>query len=146
VNAPRLPRAIATAVLLVARSVTSAAGWATLHGTALRVATTEVDLVAVNRPATLAVASVTWLVTALKVRSATTVSYPLLRYVTGECVAVPLFFYLFIIVSFFGFEIDHAFSGGEVGHVSRDCPTEAKGERVCYNCKQPGHVQAACPN
>ncbi|KAL3478014.1 hypothetical protein BJX99DRAFT_225328 [Aspergillus californicus] len=37
-------------------------------------------------------------------------------------------------------------SGGEVGHVSRDCPTEAKGERVCYNCKQPGHIQSACPN
>ncbi|KAL2836548.1 hypothetical protein BJX68DRAFT_250584 [Aspergillus pseudodeflectus] len=36
--------------------------------------------------------------------------------------------------------------GGEVGHVSRDCPTEAKGERVCYNCKQPGHIQSACPN
>lgn len=36
--------------------------------------------------------------------------------------------------------------GGEVGHVSRDCTTEARGERVCYKCKQPGHVQAACPN
>lgn len=36
------------------------------------------------------------------------------------------------------------FLGGEVGHVSRDCPTEARGERVCYKCKQPGHVQAAC--
>ncbi|CAG7921836.1 unnamed protein product [Penicillium olsonii] len=36
--------------------------------------------------------------------------------------------------------------GGEVGHVSRDCPTEAKGERMCYKCKQPGHVQSACPN
>lgn len=36
--------------------------------------------------------------------------------------------------------------GGEVGHVSRDCPSEARGERVCYKCKQPGHVQAACPN
>lgn len=36
--------------------------------------------------------------------------------------------------------------GGEIGHVSRDCSTEAKGERVCYQCKQPGHVQAACPN
>ncbi|KMU80797.1 cellular nucleic acid binding protein [Coccidioides immitis RMSCC 3703] len=36
--------------------------------------------------------------------------------------------------------------GGETGHVSRDCTTEGKGERVCYKCKQPGHVQAACPN
>lgn len=36
--------------------------------------------------------------------------------------------------------------GGEIGHVSRDCPTEAKGERVCYKCKEAGHVQAACPN
>ena len=37
-------------------------------------------------------------------------------------------------------------SGGEVGHLSRDCPSEASQERVCYKCKQPGHVQAACPN
>lgn len=36
--------------------------------------------------------------------------------------------------------------GGEIGHVSRDCPTEAKGERVCYKCKEAGHVQVACPN
>jgi len=37
-------------------------------------------------------------------------------------------------------------SGGEVGHLSRDCPSEPSSERVCYKCKQPGHVQAACPN
>ncbi|OJJ44195.1 hypothetical protein ASPZODRAFT_145306 [Penicilliopsis zonata CBS 506.65] len=43
-------------------------------------------------------------------------------------------------------ELTETVIGGEVGHVSRDCPTEAKGERVCYKCKQPGHVQAACPN
>jgi len=36
--------------------------------------------------------------------------------------------------------------GGEVGHLSRDCPSESSSERVCYKCKQPGHVQAACPN
>ena len=36
--------------------------------------------------------------------------------------------------------------GGEVGHLSRDCPQEATNERVCYKCKQPGHVQASCPN
>ena len=36
--------------------------------------------------------------------------------------------------------------GGEVGHMSRDCPAEATQERVCYKCKQPGHVQAMCPN
>ena len=36
-------------------------------------------------------------------------------------------------------------SGGEVGHLSRDCPTEASSERVCYKCKQPGHIQSACP-
>lgn len=35
---------------------------------------------------------------------------------------------------------------GEVGHLSRECPSEASAERVCYRCKQPGHVQAACPN
>ena len=55
-------------------------------------------------------------------------------------------------------------TGGEVGHLSRDCPAEPSSERVCYKvylteqhsrftactnisqCKQPGHVQAACPN
>lgn len=73
VNALRQPPEIATAVLLVARNVISAAGSATLHGTVLRAAATEVDLVAVNKPATPAVASVTWLVTAPMVRSATTV-------------------------------------------------------------------------
>lgn len=38
------------------------------------------------------------------------------------------------------------FAGGEVGHLSRDCPSETTSERVCYRCKQPGHVQNACPN
>jgi hypothetical protein len=35
---------------------------------------------------------------------------------------------------------------GEVGHLSRDCPSETTAERTCYKCKQPGHVQAQCPN
>ena len=35
--------------------------------------------------------------------------------------------------------------GGEVGHLSRDCPSEASSERTCYKCKQPGHIQSACP-
>ena len=35
---------------------------------------------------------------------------------------------------------------GEVGHLSRDCPSETSNERTCYKCKQPGHVQAQCPN
>lgn len=61
-----------------------------------------------------------------------------------NCKLVPLYDY---ILAFF--LASHAYrdnTGGEVGHVSRDCPTEAKGERVCYNCKQPGHIQSACPN
>ncbi|KAL6720108.1 hypothetical protein ACLMJK_002029, partial [Lecanora helva] len=33
-------------------------------------------------------------------------------------------------------------AGGEVGHLSRDCPSEPTSERVCYKCKQPGHLQA----
>lgn len=37
-------------------------------------------------------------------------------------------------------------TGGELGHLSRDCSQQATSERVCYKCKQPGHVQAACPN
>ena len=40
---------------------------------------------------------------------------------------------------------DNSFLGGETGHLSRDCPSEITQERVCYRCKQPGHVQAACP-
>ena len=35
-------------------------------------------------------------------------------------------------------------TGGEQGHLSRDCPSEPSSERVCYKCKQPGHIQAAC--
>lgn len=80
---------------------------------------------AVVRLATHAVDTVTCLATAPRVRSATTVSPP--PTTNPELTTNP-------------------YSGGEVGHVSRDCPTEAKGERMCYKCKQPGHVQSACPN
>ena len=118
--------------LAVARSVTSVVELDTLHAAAPRAAVaTEVDSavasVVASRPATLAVVSVTWLVTAPRARSATTVSRVTIH-------------------------LSHAspakltFLGGELGHVSRDCPTEAKGERVCYKCKESGHVQAACPN
>lgn len=123
------PRVSVVLLLVVARSATSAAVSVTLLGTALRAAATVVALAAVSRLATLAVASDTWLATAPTDRSATTVGYCTLHNLSGS--------------------VRHAntvFLGGEVGHVSRDCPTEAKGERVCYNCKQPGHVQAACPN
>ncbi|KAE8331308.1 hypothetical protein BDV39DRAFT_169476 [Aspergillus sergii] len=65
---------MATAVLPVVRNVISAAAWATLQGTVLRVG---VVMVAVNRLATLAVVLVTWLVIAPTVRSVTTVSFPL---------------------------------------------------------------------
>jgi cellular nucleic acid-binding protein len=38
-----------------------------------------------------------------------------------------------------------SFTGGEYGHLSKDCTTPST-ERVCYKCKQPGHIQAECPN
>lgn len=134
VNAPRLTATAVPLVLVsaVARSATSAVVLDTLRAAAPRAAVaTEVDSavasVVASRPATLAVVSVTWLVTAPRARSATTVSRVTIH-------------------------LSHAspakltFLGGELGHVSRDCPTEAKGERVCYKCKESGHVQAACPN
>lgn len=140
-NAPRV--VTATTAVVAPRSATSADRSATLRATALRVVTTAVVTarvvatvvvsvvpvvpVVANRPATHAVASATWPVTAPRVRSATTVSYLGLFSLSLESATNPLL-------------------GGEVGHVSRDCPTEAKGERMCYKCKQPGHVQSACPN
>ena len=65
--------------LAVARSVTSVVELDTLHAAAPRaVVATEVDSAVVSvvasRPATLAADSVTWLVTAPRARSATTVS------------------------------------------------------------------------
>lgn len=112
----------------MAKSATSAGNTATLRATALRVAATAVaTAAAVGRPATRAEDTGTWRETARRVKSATTVSSPsLVRCRTEE-----------------SYQMN---PGGELGHVSRDCPTEASGERVCYKCKQPGHVQVACPN
>lgn len=100
---------------------------ATLPATVPRVAASARMVVAVPRPATPAVDSATWLGTALRARSATTVSQ-------------------FFLMGRRQRDRADQILGGEVGHVSRDCTTEARGERVCYKCKQPGHVQAACPN
>ncbi|KAF2491579.1 hypothetical protein BU16DRAFT_122460 [Lophium mytilinum] len=80
----------------------------------------------VRQLATPAVAMDICRATALKARSATTVS-PLITFSKQLANAESL-------------------SGGEVGHLSRDCPSETSNERVCYKCKQPGHVQASCPN
>ncbi|GMF68956.1 unnamed protein product [Aspergillus oryzae] len=68
---------MATVVLPVVRNVISAATWATLQGTVLKVDIVGMDMVAVNTLATLAVVMVTWLVIAPTVRSVTTVSFPL---------------------------------------------------------------------
>ncbi|PWY65347.1 hypothetical protein BO70DRAFT_188025 [Aspergillus heteromorphus CBS 117.55] len=72
VNA-RQARPRATVPLLAVRNATSAVGLATSRETAPKVAAMEVDLVAVNRHATLAAASAIWLATAPTARSATTV-------------------------------------------------------------------------
>jgi cellular nucleic acid-binding protein len=37
-------------------------------------------------------------------------------------------------------------AGGETGHLSRDCSAQSSNERLCYKCKQAGHIQADCPN
>lgn len=78
VNAPRLARLMATAALPVVRSATSAAKSDTLLAAVRRAVATaaalEADSVVGNRPAILAVVSATWLVTAPKAKSATTVS------------------------------------------------------------------------
>lgn len=83
-NAPSRLKATPVALpLAVVRNATSAAGLDTLHAAAPRavVATVvvvvvdlAVALVVASRPATRAVASATWLVTAPRARSATTVS------------------------------------------------------------------------
>lgn len=129
---------LAVLAVLAVRSATSAARSDILLATAPRAEVTAVDMVVAtvvamvdaSRLATLAVVTATWLAIAPRVRSATTVS---------EQLSIGVFFSLFEQMTY------DCFLGGEVGHVSRDCPTEANGERVCYKCKQPGHVQAACP-
>ena len=123
----------------VAKSATNAARSDTLlvtapkdrmeEDTAVRVkaVTVVVDMEAVvakDRPATRVEDMATCLVTAHKVKNATTVR------TLQHC------FIKHILIA----------AGGEVGHLSRDCPSEPSSERVCYKCKQPGHVQAACPN
>lgn len=35
------------------------------------------------------------------------------------------------------------FKCGAIGHLAEQCSAEA---RLCFNCKQPGHESAACPN
>lgn len=85
-----------------------------------------VEAVAEAKPVTLVAGLVTCPGTALKARSATTVSEELCADSLCKMLTDS--------------------PGGEVGHLSRDCPSEPSSERVCYKCKQPGHVQASCPN
>lgn len=126
---------VAPAVSVAAKNVTSAARLVISLVTALRAeASAEATAVVVevvsadaHRLAIHAVDTAIWLVTAPRGRSATTVFLTDLHLV---CLYTPQLI----------FE-----SGGEVGHVSRDCPTEST-DRICYKCRQPGHVQAACPN
>lgn len=89
--------------------------------------TAAVDVEVANRPATLVAVMDTCPVIALKVKSATTVSS---QQFSGSLCLQSLISRL----------------GGEVGHLSRDCPSETTSERTCYKCKKPGHVQAQCPN
>lgn len=114
------------------KNAISAAMSATLLGTAPKeVASGVVSQVALEdaiRPVIPVADSATWLVTVPRARSATTV---------GATISSRYYQ--------FPHKLNSA-KGGDLGHVSRDCPTEAKGERVCYKCKQPGHVQADCPN
>lgn len=77
-----VPKLVKTTAPLAARSATSVVESVTLLGTALKVAAMEVASVAVamvvaSRPATPVVVLAIWPVTALMVRSVTTVSWPL---------------------------------------------------------------------
>jgi hypothetical protein len=135
--------------LLPDKSATSVAVWVTSLATALQgvlvvwevacvvamvvvvvVATEEAmeeDSAKVLNSATPAAASATCRATALKAKSATTVSgsYPeCFEFLLRQLTIAP---------------------GGEYGHLSKDCSTPST-DRVCYKCKQPGHIQAECPN
>ena len=119
------------------KNATSVVGWVTSREIALRAvadmaeaAALEVDTAAgmvhaVVRPATLAEDMDTCLGTVLRARSATTVSPFILLSLAMLAILTGL--------------------GGEVGHLSRDCPSEPTSERVCYRCKKPGHIQSMCP-
>lgn len=125
-NAVKLVILRATALKVVAEVTTAvveeaAATEVVMVADILVVAVEEVEV----KLATLVAGLVIWLATAPKARSATTVSGSHAREVLVLLTNHP---------------------GGEVGHLSRDCPSEPSSERTCYKCKQPGHVQASCPN
>lgn len=81
------------------------------------------DGVRVDRPVTRAEAMDTCLETALKARNATIVWSPFLKPSLSEpAKRTP---------------------GGEVGHLSRDCPSEPSSERVCYKvCPGSSHCNS----
>lgn len=101
---------------------------------AMEVAMEVVVHVKVVKPVTHAAVTVTCLAIALKARSATTVSRASFRKIWESDISLP------------SITLANRTLGGEVGHLSRDCPSEASTERVCYKCKQPGHIQAVCVN
>ncbi|THV08597.1 hypothetical protein K435DRAFT_17211 [Dendrothele bispora CBS 962.96] len=35
------------------------------------------------------------------------------------------------------------FKCGNLGHIAENCSSE---QRLCYNCRQPGHESSACPS
>ena len=113
------------AVVLVSRVVVASVVAVAVVTVVVVVALEVAMAVSVPRPATAAEASATCHATARKDRSATTVRLKLSR-----VLEIPL----------------TRLSGGETGHLSRDCPAEQSNERVCYRCKQAGHLQSQCPN
>ncbi|KAI9695537.1 MAG: hypothetical protein M1820_008550 [Bogoriella megaspora] len=100
------------------------------------VVVSEAVLAVADKNATNAVVSVTLLVTALKavVDTAVGVVGIVEDMAAEEVMAVAGAGKLATLVA-----------GGEVGHLSRDCPSESTNERVCYKCKKPGHIQSMCP-
>lgn len=121
--------AASSAILLVTApkvvEVGSAAGTRARVAMAVEEALVVPEAAKVVRLATLAAATVTCLEIVHKGRNATTVR-----------IRTPQSGVLQILIM----------AGGEVGHLSRDCPSEPSSERVCYKCKQPGHIQAVCVN